>query len=436
MIDRGHKSMALLWSETDVTSVRDRLAGHRRALHDRGLPELPERSALRSFAHLDAAARQRRLRALLGSGEPLTALLFGNAPTLALAVSDLLAMDVDFPGSVELASMDQSIPGCRLPAVGGLRPAADPGDGQAGGAAGARAHRGIDGAGPARGAARRGAGGGPGPQQAGRQRNVTRGHVTRRPASVARRASVGARAARGARAPRTRSPAAGARTPATRACRCGCAAGSCPASIASRSPAPSPIRPRTCSIGRVQGRHRRVDGGERVHLVGDVRGGVRGGQLAGRHPRAGRLRGVDPVDPEDPPVVAVEVVRHEVPAPAGRDQPVRLDVPPAPVPSAADVPQSHPLAVGDRRGQRGQVGGVDGGRRRRPGRTRSRRRARRPGGAAGTAAPAPASRARGRTASSMPATACPAAVRSPTAIATASSSSSSSGGIAVPATSR
>jgi GntR family transcriptional regulator, arabinose operon transcriptional repressor len=111
MIDRGHKSMALLWSETDVTSVRDRLAGHRRALRDRGLPELPERSALRPFAHLEAPARQHRLRALLeGSGDPLTALLFGNAPTLALAASDLLAMDVDFPRSVELASMDQSIP--------------------------------------------------------------------------------------------------------------------------------------------------------------------------------------------------------------------------------------------------------------------------------------------------------------------------------------
>jgi GntR family transcriptional regulator, arabinose operon transcriptional repressor len=110
MIDRGHRSMAVLWSETDVTSVRDRLAGHRRALRDRRLPELPERSALRPFARLDPPARQRRLRALLESRDPLTALLFGNAPTLALAVSDLLAMDVDVPGSMELASMDQSSP--------------------------------------------------------------------------------------------------------------------------------------------------------------------------------------------------------------------------------------------------------------------------------------------------------------------------------------
>jgi GntR family transcriptional regulator, arabinose operon transcriptional repressor len=109
MIDRGHRDMAVLWGETDVTSVRDRLAGHRRALRDRGLPELPERSALHAFKRLAAVARQRRLRALLGTGDSVvSALLFGNAPTLALAVSDLPAMDVDVPGSVELASMDQS----------------------------------------------------------------------------------------------------------------------------------------------------------------------------------------------------------------------------------------------------------------------------------------------------------------------------------------
>ncbi|GAA5117799.1 substrate-binding domain-containing protein [Pseudonocardia adelaidensis] len=110
MLDRGHRSTGVLWSEIDVTSVRDRLAGHRRALRERGLAELPERSALRPFAYLEAPARQRRLRALLESDDPPTALLFGNAPTLAVAVSDLLAMDVDLPGSMELASMDQSVP--------------------------------------------------------------------------------------------------------------------------------------------------------------------------------------------------------------------------------------------------------------------------------------------------------------------------------------
>jgi GntR family transcriptional regulator, arabinose operon transcriptional repressor len=110
MIDRGHRAIAMLWSETEVTSVRDRLAGHYRALRDHGLPELPEWSALRSYAHLDASARQHRLRSLLESKEPPTALIFGNAPTLTQAVSDLLAMDVGYPGSLELASMDQTSP--------------------------------------------------------------------------------------------------------------------------------------------------------------------------------------------------------------------------------------------------------------------------------------------------------------------------------------
>jgi GntR family transcriptional regulator, arabinose operon transcriptional repressor len=108
MIERGHRDIAVLWGETEVTSVRDRLAGHCRALRDLGLPELPERSALHAFKRLAPVARQRRLRALLGSGESVSALLFGNAATLALAVSDLVAMDVDFPGPVELAGMDQS----------------------------------------------------------------------------------------------------------------------------------------------------------------------------------------------------------------------------------------------------------------------------------------------------------------------------------------
>lgn len=107
MLDRGHRAPAMLWSEADVTSVRDRLSGHYRALHDRGLPELPERSALRVYDPLDPATRRQRLRAMFRSAEPLTAVICGNAPTLEVAVSDLLAMEDGFPGAVELAAMDQ-----------------------------------------------------------------------------------------------------------------------------------------------------------------------------------------------------------------------------------------------------------------------------------------------------------------------------------------
>jgi DNA-binding LacI/PurR family transcriptional regulator len=110
VLDRGHRSVAVLWSEIDVTSVRDRLSGHYRALRERGLPELPERSALREYVGLDAGLRRRRLRSLLDGVDPPTALICGNGPTLAQTAADLLAMPTGFPGPVELASMDQSLP--------------------------------------------------------------------------------------------------------------------------------------------------------------------------------------------------------------------------------------------------------------------------------------------------------------------------------------
>jgi DNA-binding LacI/PurR family transcriptional regulator len=110
VLDRGHRNLLVLWSEVEVTSVGDRLAGHHRALRERGIPELPERSALRTYYHLEPDRRRRRLRALLDAADPVTAVICGNGPTLALAVTDLLALEAGFPGQVELASMDQAFP--------------------------------------------------------------------------------------------------------------------------------------------------------------------------------------------------------------------------------------------------------------------------------------------------------------------------------------
>ncbi|WP_232666654.1 LacI family DNA-binding transcriptional regulator [Pseudonocardia sp. TRM90224] len=109
MIARGHGSPVVLWSESDVTSVRDRLSGHYRALRANGLAELPERSALRGYDSLDPTIRRSRLRSWLEGDPPLTGLICGNAPTLALVVSDMLAMETGFTGSVEFACMDQSL---------------------------------------------------------------------------------------------------------------------------------------------------------------------------------------------------------------------------------------------------------------------------------------------------------------------------------------
>lgn len=107
VLARGHTALAALWSETGVTSVADRLSGHRRALREAGVPVSPERSALRTYAGLPPAARRARLEALLTSPEGLTAVVCGNAPTMALVADDLMAFESGFPGAVELASMDE-----------------------------------------------------------------------------------------------------------------------------------------------------------------------------------------------------------------------------------------------------------------------------------------------------------------------------------------
>jgi GntR family transcriptional regulator, arabinose operon transcriptional repressor len=107
VLDRGHRSPAVLWGEEDVTSVRDRLSGHYRALRDRGRPELPERSALRDYPALPPARRREWLQALLDSPEGMSALIGGNASTMTLAASDLLELPRPFPGDVELANMDE-----------------------------------------------------------------------------------------------------------------------------------------------------------------------------------------------------------------------------------------------------------------------------------------------------------------------------------------
>ncbi len=107
VLDRGHRFPAVLWGEEDVTSVRDRLSGHYRALRERGQPELPERSALRDYAAVSSARRQERLRDLLDSPQGLTAIIGGSASTMSLAASDLLALSEGFSGAVELANMDE-----------------------------------------------------------------------------------------------------------------------------------------------------------------------------------------------------------------------------------------------------------------------------------------------------------------------------------------
>ena len=122
LVALGHERIATLWSETDCTSVHERLGGHLRALREDKLPIFAEFTALRGFVYLDGAGRRHLLRGLLEQPEPPTALLCSNSYVLAAAVEDLVALGVELPGAIELAAMDDAGPYTSLP-VSALRAA-------------------------------------------------------------------------------------------------------------------------------------------------------------------------------------------------------------------------------------------------------------------------------------------------------------------------
>jgi GntR family transcriptional regulator of arabinose operon len=115
LIACGHSVIATLWAETDVTSVRDRLAGHIEALRDHGLPIRPDLTLLRPYLSLPAAERRARLSELLRGPRPPTVLLCANGYVLASAAQDLVELGIDIPGAVDLAGMDDAGPFDVLP---------------------------------------------------------------------------------------------------------------------------------------------------------------------------------------------------------------------------------------------------------------------------------------------------------------------------------
>jgi DNA-binding LacI/PurR family transcriptional regulator len=120
LVARGHRRIATLWSETDCTSVHERLGGHLRALREHEQPIFAEFTALRAFTALDETGRRHLLRDLLAHPQPPTALLCASSYVLAAAVEDLVALGVPMPGAVELAAMDDAGPYTSLP-VSALR---------------------------------------------------------------------------------------------------------------------------------------------------------------------------------------------------------------------------------------------------------------------------------------------------------------------------
>lgn len=115
LIGCGHSVIATLWDETDVTSVRDRLAGHLQAVRRHGLRERPDLTVLRPYTSLPADERRARLSELLRGPQPPTVLLCANGYLLATAAQDLVALGLDIPGDVDLAGMDDAGPFDVLP---------------------------------------------------------------------------------------------------------------------------------------------------------------------------------------------------------------------------------------------------------------------------------------------------------------------------------
>ena len=115
LIACGHSVIATLWEETDVTSVRDRLAGHVEALRHHGLPIRPDLTVLLPHSSLPEAERRAKLSELLRGPRPPTVLLCANGYVLAGAAQDLVALGLDIPGDVDLAGMDDAGPFDVLP---------------------------------------------------------------------------------------------------------------------------------------------------------------------------------------------------------------------------------------------------------------------------------------------------------------------------------
>jgi len=110
LLAAGHERILTLWSETDVTSVWDRLSGHVQALREAGIPLRPEFTALRNYFDMPEPGRHALLRSVLDAPQPPTAALCSNGFVVARAAKDLVALGLSVPTDFELAGMDDDGP--------------------------------------------------------------------------------------------------------------------------------------------------------------------------------------------------------------------------------------------------------------------------------------------------------------------------------------
>ncbi|HLI02039.1 MAG TPA: LacI family DNA-binding transcriptional regulator [Acidimicrobiales bacterium] len=110
LLERGHEHIALLWGETECTSVRDRLTGHLRALTEAGVAVRPDLTVLVPYETLPTAERLARLTSLLEGPSPPTVLNCSNGYVLATVAHDLVLLGIHVPDGIDLACMDDAGP--------------------------------------------------------------------------------------------------------------------------------------------------------------------------------------------------------------------------------------------------------------------------------------------------------------------------------------
>lgn len=109
LIGHGFERIATLWVETACTSVRDRQAGHLRALREHGIEIDAELLAMRDYLTQPDHVRHEMLTSALAGDSKLTAFVCSNGFVLEQALSDALELGLRVPDEVDFAGTDRKV---------------------------------------------------------------------------------------------------------------------------------------------------------------------------------------------------------------------------------------------------------------------------------------------------------------------------------------
>ncbi|QJU55165.1 substrate-binding domain-containing protein [Herbiconiux sp. KACC 21604] len=109
MIGRGFERIGALWVETDCTSVRDRQAGHIRALKEHELEIDLDRMAMLDYLSQSTDVRQEILTAAVAAGSTPPAFICANGFVLEQAMSDALELGLRIPEDIDFAGTDRKV---------------------------------------------------------------------------------------------------------------------------------------------------------------------------------------------------------------------------------------------------------------------------------------------------------------------------------------